>query len=292
MESPRKKQKLNNSLCVWDFTFWGSKENVLEFCKEECKKWTFQQEKAPTTGKLHFQGRVSLKTKMREAELGRIVKAYGCQGQVSPTSKENATNTFYVTKAETRVNGPWANTDVYIPWNLELDTLRPWQQSVISKLDVKEDRHINVVVDDTGNHGKSVLMGYLEVNGFGQQIPPVNKAQDLAQATCSIVRAYEKRGKRAPKAFFVDFPRALKQSEQCGLFSGLETIKGGWVYDIRYEFYSKRIDPPQIWVFMNTKPELGMLTPDRWKFWTIRDMKLYKYRSEHITNCVIDLMGI
>lgn len=109
--------------CVWDFTwnfsgderelndfdFWLKldKDKIDLFLQEHCKKWAFQLERGKKTGRYHFQGRFSLKEKTRLSGLVKLLPG----AHFSKTSNENRTNTFYVEKTDTRVDGPWKDTD-------------------------------------------------------------------------------------------------------------------------------------------------------------------------------------
>ena len=64
----------NNQMCVWDFTIPNDnikKEVLIEKLNKHCKDWTFQGEKGKT-GYLHWQGRLSLKVKLRLTEIVRM----------------------------------------------------------------------------------------------------------------------------------------------------------------------------------------------------------------------------
>ncbi len=108
----------NNECCTWDFTLPETDNPpaaVRAWLKEKCKKWCFQLEEGDG-GYIHYQGRISLKVKSRHGP-----QRTGAHW--SPTTNENRDNNFYVTKPETRINGPWKDTDPYIPLqvaNIEL----------------------------------------------------------------------------------------------------------------------------------------------------------------------------
>jgi hypothetical protein len=54
-----------------------------------------------------------------------------------------------------------------------------------------------------------------------------------------------------------------------GMYSAIEQIKKGKVYDMRYSYKEWWFNSPQIWVFGNHMPDLSMLSADRWKIWSI-----------------------
>ena len=82
-----------------------------------CKKYVFQIERGPETGKLHFQGLVCLHTKIRARQLGMSLSqtCYGIQFQ--PAADVNAL-TQYCQKEDTRIAGPWI-------WPSHLRWVRP-----------------------------------------------------------------------------------------------------------------------------------------------------------------------
>lgn len=47
---------------------------------------------------------------------------------------------------------------------------------------------------------------------------------------------------------------------------GIEQIKGGHLYETRYAFSEKWIEPPKVMVMTNTKPSTKELSADRWDF--------------------------
>lgn len=113
--------------CTWDFTWFPSyvtkeelkgiepgdlddcdagRKEIEDFLKQHCKKWCYQLELS-ASGSHHYQGRVSLKEKSRLAGLVKLWKG----PHFSMTSNENRTNNFYVEKTDTRIDGPWKDTD-------------------------------------------------------------------------------------------------------------------------------------------------------------------------------------
>ena len=106
-----------NAICGFDFTYHYENEDFMDqmerikgWCIEHTKKWSFQYEEGQATSKRHFQGRFSLKIKQR----GASVKS-PFAWHLSPTSKANSNNMFYVEKEDTRVEGPWRDDDTPPP---------------------------------------------------------------------------------------------------------------------------------------------------------------------------------
>jgi len=248
-----------NAICVYDFTGPVSDftlEEMKAMLKEHCKTWTFQQEKGEETGYLHWQGRVSLKLKTRTPHNVFKTKTL----HFTPTSKENSDNCFYVLKEATRTMGPWSSEDVeiYIPRQIRDIKLRDWQQYIINDADKWDTRVINILLDTGGNHGKTILKTYMGVHQLGRAIPFTNDYRDMMRMVMDTPKK---------KLYIIDIPRALKKDNLLQFFAGIETLKDGYAYDDRYHFKEEYFDCPNIWVFMNTMPDIDCLSKDRWKIW-------------------------
>lgn len=267
-----------NALCSWDFSC-GTKfiefPILKDWLKENCKKWCFQEETGEETGYIHYQGRVSLKVKSRFPD--KPCKEISW----SPTSTENSDNDFYACKKATRTNGPWKDTDeeIYIPRQVrEITKLHPWQQKVIDKSNVWDTRSINLIIDNTGNggeggcNGKSTLKTYMRCHKLGRVLPFCNDYKDLMRMCYDMPTS---------KCYLIDMPRAINKEKLFQFFAGVESIKDGYCYDDRYTFREKMFDCPNIWIFTNRFPPVGLLSKDRWKLWGIdSDLKLFKRNFE------------
>lgn len=256
-----------NAICSWDFTIGEehvTQKDLKEWLKEVSKKWTFQLEKGSISGYSHYQGRLSLKVKARKVE-----KKWE-QIHFSPTSTENSENDFYVSKSETRIEGPWKNTDteIYIPRQIrEIETLMHWQKYVISKSDIWDTRKINIIVDPKGGHGKTILKGYMRAHNLGRPLPFCNDYQSLMRMVMDMPTA---------RCYIIDIPKAINKDRLYQLYAGIESVKDGYAYDDRYSFKEKYFDCPNIWVFTNTVPDLEMLSSDRWNIYHFdEDGKLF-----------------
>lgn len=266
-----------NALTTWDFTVSCehiTQQELKQQLIETCKKWTFQTEKGES-GYEHFQGRVSLKTKSRTPS-----KLFNCNKiHWSPTSNENRDNDFYACKLETRIDGPWTDKDkeLYIPRQIRGITLRPWQQHIVDHATEWDTRHINIILDESGNHGKSILKTYVGVHGIGRSLPFTNDYKDMMRMVMDT---------ETKPLYLIDIPRALRKDQLFQFFSGIETLKDGYAYDDRYNFKEKYFDCPNIWVFMNTRPDTNYLSRDRWVFWTI-DSENHLIRTDEIIGATL-----
>jgi len=248
------------AVTTYDFTSFGEDpEAVKALLNAYCKKWDFQQEECPTTGKKHFQGRFHLKVKERIT--GVIKKLPGWH--LSITAKENINNNYYVTKEDTRVAGPWSSEDKerYIPRQIrEIEALRPWQEAILKNAGEWDKRTINIIYDTTGNIGKTTLCTYLGVHGIGRKIPYSNDYRDIMRMVMDTATT---------RLYLFDLPRAIKKEHMYQFYAAVEEIKNGYAYDDRYNFREKWFDCPNIWIFTNTLPEWSLMSRDRWKVWNI-----------------------
>jgi hypothetical protein len=184
------------------------------------------------TGKLHYQGRLSLKCKKREVELINELKKHWQKFHISVTLKANRDNDFYVSKEEARVEGPFTDKDKeteYIPEDVRemSQQLRPWQQKIVDMSLIKDNRAIDIICDPNGNIGKTALCKYMDLLLGTLVLPFVNDFKDIVRM------AYD----AGPKSsYMIDIPRVICKERLFQLFPGIEVLKGGYSYDDRYSF--------------------------------------------------------
>lgn len=274
---------------VYDFTLpWiqdlRQSEGLWDWIKDYCKKWCFQVEKGEKTGYIHYQGRVSLKEKTRLKTLINKTKLKPELNGIhwSVTSAANKDNDFYACKEDTRIDGPWKDTDprVYIPIQYRIEKLYPWQQYIFDNYNEWDKRSINVIIDEEGCKGKSTIVGYMCCRGLAQKIPYMNECKDIMRM---IMDAPKKR------CYFIDFPRALGKDKINQFISGIEDVKNGYCYDDRYKFKEEWFDSPNIWIFSNKPLNIDLMSRDRWKLWRIcgQDLRPYgNYEDKSDANAV------
>lgn len=269
---------------VWDFRANEDSFNevqLMDFFKQNTKKWTFQKEKADS-GYIHWQGRFSLIKKRSKSKLMDLFETSHLKipNYLAPTATTNHKEEFfYSQKADTRILGPFRDQDqqqeVYIPRQFRDIKLYPWQQQVITSADIFNDREINLIYDPKGNNGKSTVASICELLHGGVDMPPLNDYKELISLACDICMDTKTRN---PKIFLFDMPRAIDKSRLYGLYSAIEQIKKGKLYDCRYHYKKWWIDSPAVWVFTNHLPDMEMLSADRWKIWQIQENKLQPYK--------------
>lgn len=270
---------------IIDFTFFGlpgeeipDPSGFVSLIRPLFKKWAFQKEACPTTGKLHYQGRGSMFKKKRIHELQNLLNETPLRGMHVKQSSSESLSTdhanFYILKYDTRVEGPWDDTmwkdPEYIPRQFRglMDRLYPWQQQILNSADVFDDRHVNLVYDPRGCKGKSTIARLSQLHKGALRLPPVGDHKQLLESACDILMA---RKEREPKLCFIDLPRTLTIDPKkfSPFLIAIEEIKGGVCCDMRNHYKEWWFDSPQVWVFCNHIPYLQYMSEDRWVFWTI-----------------------
>ncbi len=262
-----------SALAGWDFTLFEEKNPdkkiVKEWCKIIAKKYNVQGEIGAQSGKKHWQGRISLKTRWRKTELLKHCEELEIfkNANWSPTNTKALYDDSYVTKDFTYCEemGRFSDTDkeLYIPRQFrEIKKLYPWQQHIYDTWDNWDTRTINVIVDKIGNKGKSTIAGYMEIYQRGFAMPAINDIKDLMRIAYDVP---------TQRCYLIDFPRAMDKSRLFQFYSGIESLKNGKVYDDRYHYKQRWMDSPNIWIFTNKIPDISYMSKDRWKIWEITD---------------------
>ncbi len=141
-------------------------------------------------------------------------------------------------------------------------TLYPWQKEILEDRNIWDTRTINCIIQKTGNVGKSTLVTYAGSHNLARRIPMLESYKDFMRMVMDTPKN---------KLYLVDFPKMMNKAASASFWSAIETVKDGYAYDDRYGFREEYFDCPNIWVFMNHEPEIGNLSNDRWRFWTIPD---------------------
>ena len=259
---------MSNPIHGYDFRWNADKltpDDIKGMLKDIAKKFVFQLEKGDS-GYLHYQGRLSLIKKRRKNEALKLFVT-NAPNYFAPTinSEYYRGDAFYMMKKDTRVEGPWKDTDEVKILTKQLKLfkgwdLRPYQQKVLDECNIFDMRKINLIWDTTGNCGKSMLSEFLEYEGLAEEVPPFRMMDDIFQWVCS---------RPVKKAYIVDMPRGMKKDRLGDFYSGIEVIKNGVAYDKRYNAKKIRFDRPRIFVFTNTLPNLDLMSKDRWVIWKI-----------------------
>lgn len=292
---------MSGQCAVWDLRFnadlYDNHQQLIDIFNKIAKKWAFQKERGEKNDYDHWQCRISLRKKTIKTTLLKMFAEGKAPNYCKPTEGENAKNDnfFYVMKDDTRILGPWKSTDPkpkFIPRQFRhIKDLYPMQQTIIDTL--PDSRHVNVISDTKGDNGKTVaaFLAYLKKNA--EYVPPMNDAQKLIEFIFSIIDECE--DDETPDIFIFDLPRSMSKDCLYGMYSAIEQLKNGFIYDTRYHGKRRWINSPAIWVFTNEIPDKTRLSADRWKIWQINDRKeLIDYNevipNEGVPNEIISLV--
>lgn len=257
---------MSNPITGYDFRYNGSytPEEIKGFLTGIAKSYVFQKEKGDS-GYVHYQGRLRLQKKRRRTTALALFKTKPNYFQPTVASEFLNGDAFYMIKEDTRIEGPWADTDEVkvltrqLKWYFEQEE-RPFQKQLREESTIFDMRAIDLIWDVTGCCGKSLFSESLEYQGHSEEIPPFRLMDDIFQWVCS----------RPIKAcYVVDMPRGMKKDKLGDFYSGIEVIKNGVAYDKRYNAKKVRFDRPRIYVFTNTLPCLDLMSKDRWNIWKV-----------------------
>lgn len=258
---------------------------LKDFLSKWAKKWVFQLEEGDS-GYRHWQGRMSLIKKRNKDQLMKQLKENNIPlfNYLEPTTNEEHRKTsFYSMKQDTRLDGPYmdstteSETTIYIPQQYRNLTLYEWQQTILDSKKKRNNRTINLIYDPIGNNGKSTLASVAELMHDAVDLPPLNDFKELIALLCNICMD---RHIRDPGLVFIDLPRAMRKDQLYGMYSAIEQIKKGKLYDVRHHYKQWWIDSPEIWAFSNIMPDTTLLSSDRWKIWTIENKKLIPWKDD------------
>ena len=246
-----------------------------------CSHFAFQLERGES-GYEHWQCRVQLiHKKTCAAMLSDIIPAIGGNWQVTSNGVHTGPKHFsYVTKEDTRIDGPWDDTSLVQekpPLTRQLQRFMehefyPWQATCWKLVQEEDDRWIHLFFDEVGNVGKSVFLEFLEYQGLAFEMPPLRHLEDIMEFAHSFP---------PQKAYIIDMPRGMKKDKLADFYAGLETMKNGVTYDKRYVGKKRRMDRPQIMVFTNTLPAFEFMSMDRWRIHVLqRDKSIISRTAE------------
>lgn len=233
-------------MTIWADKYAGTKEDLALWLQQHhAKEGVVGEEISPTSGKKHYQVKIHLD---RGETLDGWKALIGPFGHVEVAVDKNFKG--YEEKDGCYVRWPASPLERYknIP-------LLFWQQVVLQELESQDSRQILVVKDTKGGAGKSTLARYLEANGICEVCPVISDEFNDYTGFCMEFPA---------KGYVFDIPRASSIKRRCAMWSGIETIKNGLLYEKRYKPRKMWIEPPKVLVFTNDEPPLEMLSADRW----------------------------
>lgn len=212
----------------------------------DCKKWIIGRETGQN-GYEHWQ----IRLQTSNPEFFMWVKNH-----IPSAHVEKAEDAW---EYERKEGDYWCSNDTNEIRSCRFGKLRPEQKRLIKDLQKQSDRQIDVLYDPDGNWGKSWLTRHLWERKKAYYVPPtVQNVQGLIQWVAS--------GYDGEPIIIIDIPRSWKWSEQ--LYTAIETIKDGMVYDTRYSAKMRDIWGVKVLVFSNSMPKVTALSGDRWRIKT------------------------
>lgn len=209
----------------------------------DCKKWIIAREQG-STGYEHWQIRLQTSNKAFFA----WVKEHIPNAHV-----EEANDKWEYEKKE---GNYWTSDDTTEIRKMRFGKPTEAQRGVLKALRRQNDRQVTVWYDPKGYSGKSWLTGHLWEKGQACYVPPtMSSPKELIQWVHS---AYKNEG-----LIIIDIPRSWKWSEQ--LYTVIEAIKDGLVYDPRYSANMRNIRGVKVLIMCNTMPRVSALSADRWE---------------------------
>lgn len=243
---------------------------IIHFRNVGLKKYKFQLEQGGKKNRYHFQGRIGF-GKDNAKRKPEVVKLFldspfkDIDIKIESEAGERA-HSFYVMKQdETYRAGPWSDKDIieYIPPHiLEMKTLLPWQETMKELAQTYHKRYVDCLVDTRGGAGKSSFVMYMCCYHKGRYIPFVNDCKDLMQWCYGM-------GEHDTPCWYLDMPRCANKDRMYGIYSAIENLKAGWVFDMRYKAQMRMCKRPNIWVYTNEYPDQNLLSQDMWRVWKI-----------------------
>ena len=225
-------------------------DTLRAWLDKHCERYAYGRETGEN-GYRHYQIRLVLKV---GADISEMRKVWSAFGHVSCTSVRNFD---YVLK-----EGDFVCSWIKIPESMQNPVFRPWQKALLEL--EQSDREIDVIIDIKGNTGKSWITKYLALKNKATNVPSGLASKD-------IMRMCLKRGTTGWYIF--DMPRASgKQTKDT--WSAIESIKNGYLWDDRYTWEEKWIDPPKVTVFTNEYPKYDLVSEDRLRMWAPGELGL------------------
>lgn len=242
-------------LTIWKDVYTGTKEDLKGWLiAHHAKEGVIGEEISPTSGKVHYQCKIHLS---RGETLEGWKALIGPFGHVEIAHDKNFSG--YEEKDGNFIRWPESPIMKF----KDLGPLYFWEQVVLKELENQDDRKILVVLDTTGKGGKTTFSKHLEAKGEMDVCPVVSDEYNDYTGYCMEFPA---------KGYIFDIPRASSIKRRCAMWSGIEKIKDGLLYEKRYKPRKKWIDPPKVLIFTN-EPEIPyeMLSADRWVVIDIAD---------------------
>lgn len=235
---------------------------------KEDKEADSKEEKKHKGGYVHWQIKLSLWKKVRFGVMLAMLQDSLLAGAHLQRSSTKAREKMdYVMKVQTRVRGPWTSEDVDVsaePNDLKGIELKKWQQEVKDDLmkERKKGDKVNLICNPRGQIGKTLIVKHMSYHKLAQFVPPMAKGEDIVAA---VMCRPESTG------YMFDIPRGKNGKKLDDLFTAVEQVQNGMVYDKRYHYNERVHSNPNVWVFTNMRPQeaSGFLSNKRFQIWMV-----------------------
>lgn len=240
-------------LTVWADQYNGTKEDLAKWLQEHhAKEGVVGREISPSSGKVHYQCKIHLDRGETLEGWKALIGPYG-HVEIAQNKKFDG----YEEKDGDFIKWPASPIGKFA----DIDLL-PWQREVLDRWEKQDDRKILVIIDEIGGCGKSTLAKHMEAKGMADVCPVVSDEYNDYTGYCMEFPA---------KGYVFDVPRASSIKRRCAMWSGLEQIKNGLLFEKRYKPRKMWIEPPKMIVITNEEPPWEMLSQDRWDPFYIKD---------------------
>lgn len=273
----KEEKKQGSMLYVWQSAIkWTNDEEkniIIEWCKNNCKKWVFQKEKGEEKGYIHWQIKISLAGKQRAATLSEnfIIK-----GQKWLPSSLNGMHSFsYVMKQTTRMLGPWSDKDeedMIITSDMEkvMRTPKKCQTELESFIDnYTMDTRVHLIIDPVGQVGKSSWAKFMQFKKKAIYVPLMSDSGKMMNYLAN--RPFY-------GCYILDIARNTNRSKYKDMWTAVENIKAGMIWDWRYKSTNKMISPPCVIITCNEN--MDGLSNGRLMKWLIYNNELYEFDKD------------
>lgn len=256
--------KRDTQIFIYDLTLSEAKnpgaEDLKPIFRRIAKKWVFQLEQG-AEGFRHFQIRVNLHERARKGELIKILQREGLvfhPNALSQTSTGGAKAVWtYVMKDDTRLAGPWKDTDVrpeQLPRRLRqpLENPFPWQAQVLQL--PFDDRKIHFIVDNAGGAGKSTFAQAQARSNLEDVLYLKYDPTEPRTLYEAIVAKYKAGLEFRDFTVYINIPRGagdMKEKDAKAFFNLLEMVKDGHMSDRRYAYTEVFMADTRVVVFSN-----------------------------------------
>lgn len=238
----------------WCFTLnnWNAQqyEAIKAYCMKDCKKFIIGKE-IGEEGTPHLQGAFYFKGKKR---MSTIKKSLGIK-EIHLESMNGSWNDS-MTYCSKDGNYEYKDPEWEEPYDgsdlIEKDQMYMWQLELLSEFEQKPDhRKVIWCWESEGNSGKTMFSKWLCYHKNGCIIQKGKYADIMNHAF----------NHKNMSLFIIDVPRSSGNSVS---YNAIESIKGGIIFNSKYETGQKLIKPPHIVVFANYPPDTSQLSLDRW----------------------------